>query len=607
MTKRAYLPLTAIFTASLTAILCTTLAAQNHNQTQTPAAPKAQIQPDQKAYNAARATADPDQKLAALRQFLTDFPDSTRKGAAHSAILTVLLDHFPQRTADIDTEAQAQLKGSKGFSKWSQEVSLALRLANAQPAGADLPRAQKYAQDALKHETTPKLTKAYLGFFKGQPAPKPAEVQAFLKERRADALGASASVAFRQGRIAEATAQLDEAYPLAPLDNDLNALRAEIAYSQHRNADALAFLERAQVSGSISKPNRELLAKLYADADPSGDLAATLDTRYRELYPAPFTPAPHTPVAGGHTALLELYTGSGCPPCVGGDLAVEALLASHPRTELVALAYDLHIPRPDPLTSPDTVDRAAFYSVTSTPNYILDGKKFSTIYGADREGADELYARLVKLVDEQTRKPSSVQLQLTATPGSTIAAQATVTLGDPASLAAPSLPVEPPDPSDKKPNKDKKPTPSPAKPTPSPAKPTPNPANPIKLAEPKYVLNFALVEDDVRYSGENGVRFHRMVVRALAKPSAEGFSLQPGSSVTLDATFNLADIARKSREYLDTYEKSNTRFGPIEFLAKPTEPAPRHLAIAAWIQDPESHRVLQSAFYPLAVSETATR
>ena len=588
MLKRALLPLTAI--------LCSTLAAQT-------APPKAQIAPDIRAFNAARATPDPDQKIAALRKFTQDFPDSTRKGFAHSLIFAALLDNFAQRTQEIDEEARFQIKGEKSYEKWNDEVEIAQQLAAVEPAGVDLKRAQDYSKDALKNLTEPNLDKFYLSHFtKSEPAPKLAAIHAFYARARAGALAASAFVAYRQGNLPQATAQLDEAYALDPLSADVNALRGDLAYAQHRNPEALTSLERAQVSGGLSKYDRALLLQLYSEANPARDLQDTLDTTYRQLYPEPFHPAPHTPSPAGHTALFELYTGSGCPPCVGGDLAVEALMQTHPRTELVALVYDLHIPKPDPLTSPDTVARADFYGVNSTPSYVLDGRKLGA-FGGPRDDAEDLYDKLSKQVDQQAAKPSSVQLTLSADPGTTIAAHATVTLGDLAALANPTSPVLP---------APKPPAPAPAA-AKSPAKPQGAAAKPLAptppAVTPRYLLNFALVEDDVRYSGENGIRFHRMVVRALAKPSAEGFPLVPGQSVTLDTTFDPAAIAAASRTYLDGYEKSNDRFGPMQFLTKDTTMQTSHLAIAAWVQDAETHRILQSALIPLtpAIPQAGTK
>ena len=217
---------------------------------------------------------------------------------------------------------------------------------------------------------------------------------------------------------------------------------------------------------------------------------------------------------------------------------------------------------------------------------MLDGSKLGA-FGGSREDADDLYSKLVKTVDDQTAKPSQVKLQLasSAAGAGKVNAQAVVTLSDLAGLAQPSFPAPMPDGSAKKPA-----------PAPKPAAAT--------ATTPHYILNFAMVEDDVRYSGENGVRFHRMVVRALAKPSEIGFPLEPGKSVTVDATFDTAAIAAATKSYLEGYEKSNDRFGPLEFLAKPVTVDPAHLAIAAWVQDADSHRVLQSTFLPVSAGAT---
>ena len=135
--------------------------------------------------------------------------------------------------------------------------------------------------------------------------------------------------------------------------------------------------------------------------------------------------------------------------------------------------------------------------------------------------------------------------------------------------------------------------------TPAPTAVTPSaPAAQPAPIEPHLVANFALVEDDVRYSGENGIRFHRMVVRSLAQPAGTGAPVEPGK--TLEATFDPAAVSAALKTYLDTYEQKNDRFGKVTFLAKDTALEPTHLAIVAWVEDTTTHRVLQAAFVPLA-------
>ena len=69
-----------------------------------------------------------------------------------------------------------------------------------------------------------------------------------------------------------------------------------------------------------------LYVKLHKDAKP-GSLEAMLDARYRKMFPtlhvARYQP---TPERSDRTVLAEIFTGSGCPPCVAADLAFDAMM-----------------------------------------------------------------------------------------------------------------------------------------------------------------------------------------------------------------------------------------------------------------------------------------
>jgi len=552
------------------------------------AAPKKQLPADQRAFHAAQAVTDPEKRLAALRQFIQQFPKSTRVDRAQSEILDVLLKNFPDRAAEIDAQAKLLVKKSgKGETKLSEESNVADNLADAGTHGVDLATAEKFARDAADKLMEPpydkEMTKAYKKY--KQPRPSTKDLHDDFAEARANALSALADVCLREGDLPQATAALDEAYALDPMVDEVNALRGEVALAQHKDAEALTDFERAQLLGELKARLRSKMMALYAAQHGGSDagFVAEMDARYAELYPAPQPPAMHTPVASGHTVLLELFTGSACPPCVGGDLAVDDILASYPRNEVVALAFDQHIPEPDPLANPDSEARADVYHVASTPSYVVDGK-LEQIYGGRRTGSGKLYDKLVKDLNPELAKPCSVQLKLSADRSSgTVHVVAVVVTGDSNSLAEKTPPPPPP----VKPD------------TPDNTKPTPPPAATFPAPSPQLVLNFALVEDDVRYSGENGVRFHRMVVRSLAKPADGGFPVEPSKTATVDATFDLTEISQQLGAYLAKYEKSNPRFGEIEFLSKDTTMQPNHLAVAAWVQDETTHRVLQSAYFPL--------
>lgn len=115
----------------------------------------------------------------------------------------------------------------------------------------------------------------------------------------------------------------------------------------------------------------------------------------------------------------------------------------------------------------------------------------------------------------------------------------------------------------------------------------------------RLMLNFALLQQTVRYSGENGVRFHHMVVRALAKPVAEGFPINLTGSSTASAAFDPATISQSLETYLTAFEHHNSKFGTAHFLMKDTTLPLDQLAVAAWVEEPKTHHIVAASFVPL--------
>ena len=554
---------------------------------------KKQLPADQRAFGAAQATHVPEQRLAAMRAFVAAYPKSSRAGRAEDAILTILLKNFPERTGEVDAAAKKLVKGSdKGLSRDYEQTYVAFRMAEAGTDGVDLKRAEKLARNSVNHLVEASFDRdqaaSYVKY--KMPAPKPAEMHADFANTRADALAVLADVELRQGRQQQAADLTREAYVLDPMVDDVNTMRGRLALANHDDAGALDGFERAQLLGTLAPADRSRMMELYRAAHGGSDAGfeTAMDTRYAEIFPAAAVRERPKPVTGGHTVLVELFTGSACAPCVGGDLAVEGLLEAYPRTEVVALAFDQHIPEPDPLANADGVARAAVYDVASTPSYVVDGRK-QKIFGGSRTEGDKLYAELRAAVDAAAVLPTGVHLQLSATAGDggTVRAEARVTLPDAAELRK-----------------------AVAAGVAAPAVGTDGKAGAAKAGvaaapgPPQMVVNFALVEDDVRYSGENGMRFHRMVVRCLAKPAAAGFAAEPGAATTLAATFDPAAISQGLHTYLDDYAKNNVRFGQITFLSTNTAMEQRHLAVAAWVQDAVTHRVLAAAITPLSEPQT---
>ncbi len=545
--------------------------------------PNRQLPADQRAYRAAMSLTDPAQRLTALRTFSVQYQDSKYFDSVQEAALRLLLQSFPTRIAEIRDQVQVNIANAdKGYERWREQSTEADLLADA---GVQLLLAQKLAEDSSRSLTEATFLRGMARMFGELQSemPTPEELHGQYTEARASTLLALAHVYLRQGKAAQATVLLDQASTLQPRSAQAHALRGELLLAAHHNDAALQELEQAQALGELSATQRENLVKLFREVGGGSDegLEAELDRRYLEANPPPFMPPSRKPVTAGHTALLELFTGSSCLPCVGADLAVDALLTAYHRDELVVLEWDEHVPRPDPLANPASVARAEVLGVGNTPAYFLDGRRMA-VYGGTRDGAAEVYTGLTRLVDTQVKRSSGVALSVTATQdaGGHVRVAAETKTAEEIHLRQVTADESAPWPGDS-----------------------------IAVAErahtdaafpPQLVINFALVEDNVRYSGENGVRFHQAVVRATASEPAFGLLLHPGRTENFQPAFDLAVTKQSLTEYLRHFEGSNEQFGPVRFLSQEVSLTPARLGVVAWVQDTRTHRVVQAASVPVS-------
>ncbi|WP_158790808.1 lipopolysaccharide assembly protein LapB [Granulicella sp. L60] len=548
---------------------------------------KIQLPADQRALAAARAIPDQEQRLAAMMQAIEANPRSPSAFFARKYVFDTLVQYFPDRTSVIETQTRLILKNDDGYLPIPfLEVYMASRLAEAKGIGINLPLAEEMAKDAIASYSNEDdfIKDAVENARKiNEPSPITSLLHSDFAADRAGALSTLAQIYIDQHLLKSAAVQIYEAYSLAPTMSEVNVVYAELALKQHKNREALKYFERAELSGEVKSPWHEKMMELYRNSHGGSDqnFVADMDVRYKQLFPEPFTPHPHKPLDTHRTALLELFTGSACKPCVAADLALDALLETYSRNDLVVLAFDLHIPDPDPLANSDSVARATYYGIHHTPSFVLNGRPFLD-EGGSRDYTEKSYNNAVKRIDAESVKPSGLGLQLTANRSSDgiIHANATLSVDDPEQLRqslAPEAAVEPAG--------DESPT------APGPQRPTTVTSN----TEPHLVTRMALVEDEVRYSGESGIRFHRMVVRALAHSSSE--SIAPGK--TWEVVFDPSTISRELKDYLDNFEEKNDTFGKVKFLSKEATLDRNHLAIAAWVEDATTHRVLQAAFSSL--------
>lgn len=239
---------------------------------------------------------------------------------------------------------------------------------------------------------------------------------------------------------------------------------------------------------------------------------------------------------GDRVVLVELFTGSECPPCVAADLAFDGLDKTYKPAEAVFLEYHLHIPGPDPMTNKDAEVRKDYYKIEGTPSIYFSGKA-NVPGGGGTAQARAKYKAYRESVDELLEKPATAKLGLKAEQkGSEITLTANV--------------------------------------------------NELKSPGEKITLRFALTEERVRFNAGNGLRYHQAVVRAMPG-GAKGFPLlKAGEDKTVKV--NVDELKAGLDKYLEEFAKEVME----EFPDKPL--ALRNLRAVAFIQDDGTKEVLQA-------------
>lgn len=114
----------------------------------------------------------------------------------------------------------------------------------------------------------------------------------------------------------------------------------------------------------------------------------------------------------------------------------------------------------------------------------------------------------------------------------------------------------------------------------------------------KARLRIALVEDVVRYTGGNGVRFHNFVVRKLmGTPEGRPFE-KPETKTNFSESVNIATLGQSQKEYLAKYETETAgKLRPgFKFTEKLDRVEPARLLVVAFLQDDQTKEILQACF-----------
>jgi thiol-disulfide isomerase/thioredoxin len=371
-------------------------------------------------------------------------------------------------------------------------------------------------------------------------------------ETRASRIGTLGRVELKLGRTALAQRLLEESYAVTPSDEDVAAALGELAVKSGDDAKAMDYLISARLSGRAPDAANQAFETLYKKSHNGSldGLEAMLDTEYFKRFPNPIHMEAYKPTEkrSDRMVLAEVFTGSGCGPCAGADVAFDAAMERYSRKDLAVVMYHVHIPRPDPMTIAETTARYKSYGENGVPAYAIDGKK--TTGGNSRDMAQEVFDGFQKNLEADLEAAAEARVKIDASlNGGTVKVSAAV--------------------------------------------------DNVKSDSKDLKVQIVLVEKEIRYLGENGIRFHPMVVRAFGGEKGEGYKIEANGKGTFDASFDLEAIGKDIRKQLDEYEAKGHRGEPFKFSAKKDQIGRADLAVVAFVQDDKTRHVLQAGYVDL--------
>ena len=505
---------------------------------QNPATPPA-VPPDQKAYTDANRLTDPQKKIEAMEKFIADFPKSSNLYNAHLAIMNTLIKSTPDQKDRILQHAQKYLETAPEFIRSSAYGRVASALVDANLAPE---KAEEYANKALV------LTEE--------------EENKVIKQARATNQALLGRIYLNKGKTKEAEKAFQTAYNALPFADATGSTvkmaasgLAEIAEKEGKSDKVVEYLSMAAVFGSLDAKAKQRLETAYRKMhqDSLAGLDEMIDAKYEKMFPHPVKAEPYHPTAArsNRTVLAEVFTGSGCPPCVAADLAFDTFLSRHSRKDMIVIMYHQHIPQPDPMTNPSSLARYPYYNPRGVPTMAIDGDS-SVSGGGPRSFTQNTYDRLLPLIDKALETKAEAEIKLDAAMVNSaikVTANVKTSREDTANLK----------------------------------------------------LQLALVEEKLRYTGENGIRIHPMVVRSLGGENSRGFSLAEKPE-SISWNFDLNAISQEIKKALEDYEAKNN----MTFVEKKHAIDPGQLSVVAFVQDDKTKQVLQSTLIKVGAAQTAS-
>ncbi len=329
-----------------------------------------------------------------------------------------------------------------------------------------------------------------------------------LKDARADMDGtAQAKLRFERGEILRSRGDAKGAFRdlLSSAFGMPHDGRPQLALARLHEQQGEADRAKARYLRAIMDPEHTAIAAwtylaefdLKQGGSPktfTARIAEELEGRIPEFHPLPPDAPASRPSRRPRGILVELFTGAQCPPCAAADLAVDGLDESWPKDEIIALAWHLPIPAPEPMVAACSDERAERAGVRGTPTFVIGGKRrFSG--GGKPDQAQTVYEKVVKEVEGARAEDAPQRLRgHAARADDTISAEVTV-------------------------------------------------------EGPSEGLTFraVLVEKLIAFPGKNAIVFHRQVARALLTGKADG--------AKYSASVSLKQVAKDLDERVSAVEE----------------------------------------------------
>ena len=296
--------------------------------------------------DASRIT-EPEKKIEALEKFRKDFPDSMFASNVDSTILSTLIQKMPDQKARIKKTAQAMYESAavkdKTASKGNIIVTTAARGAAANRIADQLLSGDLLLKDAesyAKKGVDAMQQNIWISEQREEPSPnarapclRRKNSSKRYQQQRATRIATLGQVERKLGRTAQrAEKLLEEAYAVNPASAPVAAALGEMAAAAGNDSKAMEYLISApNLPGNAPDTASQAFEATYKKMHGGSldGIEAMLDTEYNKRFPNPVHVAAYKPTAAPATGRVvlarEVFTGSGCPPCAGADIAAFVL------------------------------------------------------------------------------------------------------------------------------------------------------------------------------------------------------------------------------------------------------------------------------------------